>query len=197
MFRDRDWSHARAAAAVGDAEGFVEVEVADVGTDFARAGEADLGVHVGAVHVNLAAVLVDDVADFLDRFFKDILGFHLYWQGGSGPGHTDWVMMQVPDGTDWLEYMLYLPINPSHRELSGAIHFSPGVVTIADLQKSLKQNGWVSTLNEQPLLGVDAKWQFDLADPDGTRVEFMEFKPVKDPCCSPYTGPQPSTTQSW
>jgi hypothetical protein len=71
------------------------------------------------------------------------------------------------------------------------------VVSIADLQQKLKQNRWVGTGNEHPLLGVDAKWQFDLADPDGTRVEFMEFKPVKEPCCSPYTGLQPSPSQTW
>ena len=29
-------------------------------------GQADLGVHVGAVHVDLAAVLVDDLADLVD-----------------------------------------------------------------------------------------------------------------------------------
>jgi hypothetical protein len=39
--------------------------------------------------------------------------------------------------------------------------------------------------------------QLDLTDPDGTRVEFMEFKPVKDPCCSPYTGAQPGPTSGW
>jgi len=177
---------------VHDPEGH-SIEFTQPGPD---APKEDKTANPVSIHINHAGFVVRDRAA-LDHFFKDILGFHLYWQGGSGPGHTDWVMMQVPEGTDWLEYMLYLPINPSRRELSGAIHFSPGVVTIADLQKSLKQNGWVSTLNEQPLLGVDAKWQFDLADPDGTRVEFMEFKPVKDPCCSPYTGPQPSTTQSW
>jgi catechol 2,3-dioxygenase-like lactoylglutathione lyase family enzyme len=149
-----------------------------------------------SIHINHAGFVVRDRAA-QDHFFKEILGFHLYWQGGSGPGHTDWVMMQVPDGTDWLEYMLYLPMNPPLGQLHSANHFSPGVVSIADLQQKLKQNGWVATANEQPLLGVDAKWQFDLADPDGTRVEFMEFKPVKEPCCSPYTGPQPSPSQSW
>ena len=57
---DADRPHAGAAAAVRDAEGLVQVEVADVGADVARAAEADLRVHVGAVHVDLAAVLVDD-----------------------------------------------------------------------------------------------------------------------------------------
>ena len=55
-----DGAHARAAAAVGNAEGLVQVQVADVGADVAGPAEADLGVHVGAVHVDLAAVAVDD-----------------------------------------------------------------------------------------------------------------------------------------
>jgi catechol 2,3-dioxygenase-like lactoylglutathione lyase family enzyme len=152
--------------------------------------------HPVSTHIDHAGFVVRDRAAS-DHFYRDILGFHLYWQGGSGPGHTDWVMMQVPEGTDWLEYMLYLPVSPSRAQLDSANHFSPGVISIADLQQKLKQNGWVGTGNEHPLLGVDAKWQFDLADPDGTRVEFMEFKPVKEPCCSPYTGTQPTPSQTW
>ena len=58
--RHADRPHARAAAAVRDAEGLVQVQVADVGADVARAAEADLRVHVGAVHVDLPAVLVHD-----------------------------------------------------------------------------------------------------------------------------------------
>ena len=41
-----------------------------------------------------------------DHFYRDLLGFRLYWHGGMKPDKTDWVAMQVPDGTDWLEYML-------------------------------------------------------------------------------------------
>ena len=134
----------------------------------------------------------------LDRFYKDILGFHLYWQGGATSAHTDWVMMQVPEGTDWLEYMLYLPASPSRSELAGANHFSPGVVSVTELDKTLRQHGWTPSAQERPpLLGVDAKWQLDLYDPDGTRVEFMEFKPVKEPCCSPFTGPQAEPLPTW
>ena len=60
VLRDADRAHAGAAAAVRDAERLVQVEVADVGADVAGAAEADLRVHVRAVHVDLAAVLVDD-----------------------------------------------------------------------------------------------------------------------------------------
>ncbi len=63
---DADRAHAGAAAAVRDAEGLVQVDVADVGADVAGAAEADLRVQVGAVHVDLAAVLVDDLGDVLD-----------------------------------------------------------------------------------------------------------------------------------
>ncbi len=150
-----------------------------------------------STHIIHAGFVAHDRAA-LDRFYKDILGFHLYWQGGSSPGHTDWVMMQVPDGTDWLEYMLYLPANASREELGGANHFSPGVVSVAELEKTLKQKGWVPSSQEgPPLLGLDGKWQLDLHDPDGTRAEFMEFQPVKEPCCSPFTGPQPSPSPTW
>ncbi len=146
-------------------------------------------------HFNHAGYVVRDRAA-VDRFYKDVLGFHLYWEGGAKPGQTDWVMMQVPDGTDWLEYMLRLPVHPSRAQLASANHFSPGVVTMADLQSKLKQRGW-DPQSRQPLLGVDGKWQLDLSDPDGTRVEFMEFLPAKEPCCSAYTGRQPNPSPAW
>jgi catechol 2,3-dioxygenase-like lactoylglutathione lyase family enzyme len=134
----------------------------------------------------------------LDHFYKDILGFHLYWQGGNPDNRVDWVMMQVPNGTDWIEYMLYLPANPSLSQLGSANHIAPGVVSVAELQVKLEQRGWKSKSGQNPqILGVDGKMQLDLTDPDGTRVEFMEFKPIKEPCCSAYTGPQPNPAGSW
>ena len=69
-----DRPHARAAAAVGNAERLVQVQVADVGADVARAAEPDLRVHVGAVHVDLAAVLVHDAADLPDRPLEHAVG---------------------------------------------------------------------------------------------------------------------------
>ena len=150
-----------------------------------------------STHIMHAGYAVHDRAA-LDHFYKDVLGFHLYWQGGAKAGDVDWVMMQVPDGTDWIEYMLYLPAQPTHAQLGSANHIAPGVVHMAELQRRLEQRGWKAPAGKDPqVLGVDGKLQLDLNDPDGTRIEFMEFLPIKAPCCSPYTGRQPIASDGW
>jgi catechol 2,3-dioxygenase-like lactoylglutathione lyase family enzyme len=128
-----------------------------------------------------------------DRFYKDILGFHVYWHGGRTENETSWVDMQVPDGTDWLEYMLNVPANASHKTLGVMNHIALGVPDIHAAQQQLIKNGWKQT--EEPKIGRDGKWQLNLYDPDETRVELMEFKPTKEPCCSSYTGPHPGPRQ--
>jgi len=124
-----------------------------------------------------------------DRFYKDILGFHVYWHGGMKDDETSWVDMQVPDGTDWIEYMLNVPANADHHTLGVMNHIALGVPDIRAAEKRLRANGWTGT--EQPKIGRDGKWQLNLYDPDDTRVEFMEFTPTQKPCCSEYTGPHP------
>jgi catechol 2,3-dioxygenase-like lactoylglutathione lyase family enzyme len=150
-----------------------------------------------STHIMHAGYVVRD-RTALDHFYKDLLGFHLYWQGGAKPGDIDWVMMQVPDGSDWIEYMLYLPKDPSRAALASADHIAPGVDSVAALQHRLESRGWKAPAGRDPqVLGVDGKLQLDLNDPDGTRVEFMEFRAVQTPCCSPVTGTQPTATAGW
>ena len=128
-----------------------------------------------------------------DKFYKDILGFHVYWHGGMKEGEDNWVDMQVPDGTDWIEYMLRVSPDASHKTLGVMNHIALGVPDIQAAKHQLIKNGWKGT--EEPKIGRDGKWQLNLYDPDETRVELMEFKPTKEPCCSPYTGPHPGPAQ--
>jgi catechol 2,3-dioxygenase-like lactoylglutathione lyase family enzyme len=128
-----------------------------------------------------------------DKFYKDILGFHVYWHGGMKEGEDNWVDMQVPDGTDWIEYMLRVSPEASHKTLGVMNHIALGVPDIQAAEAQLIKNGFKPT--EEPKIGRDGKWQLNLYDPDETRVELMEFKPTKDPCCSPYTGPHPGPAQ--
>jgi catechol 2,3-dioxygenase-like lactoylglutathione lyase family enzyme len=125
-----------------------------------------------------------------DHFYKDILGFRLYWHGGMKDDKDDWVAMQVPDGTDWLEYMLNVSTNADHHTLGVMNHISLGVEDIHATEKQLIANGWKPT--EEPKIGRDGKWQLNLYDPDDTRVEFMEFKPAQKPCCHPYEAAHPA-----
>ena len=128
-----------------------------------------------------------------DKFYKDILGFHVYWHGGRTDDETSWVDMQVPDGTDWIEYMLNVSPTASHKTLGVMNHIALGVPDIHAAQQQLIKNGWKGA--EEPKIGRDGKWQLNLYDPDETRVELMEFKPTKEQCCSPYTGPHPGPQQ--
>ncbi|MHB1701163.1 MAG: VOC family protein [Acidobacteriaceae bacterium] len=148
-----------------------------------------------STHIIHVGYMIRDRAK-ADGFYKDLLGFRLYWQGGQ-KGATDYVSMQVPDGTDWMEYMLSLPANPSRERLGAANHFAPGVVSVAETQSALEGRGWKPSPPKHAQIGRDGKWQLNLYDPDGTRVEFMEFKPVNQPCCNPFTGPQPTPSAGW
>jgi catechol 2,3-dioxygenase-like lactoylglutathione lyase family enzyme len=124
-----------------------------------------------------------------DHFYKDILGFRPYWHGGMKDNNDDWVAMQVPDGTDWVEYMLNVSPTAGKKELGVMNHIAVGVTDIQAAKAQLLKNG--ANLPEEPQMGRDGKWQLNLYDPDLTRIEFMEFTPVQKPCCSDFTGPHP------
>ena len=127
-----------------------------------------------------------------DAFYRDLLGFKLYWHGGMTDTQDDWVDMQVPDGAQWLEYMLVAKNSDLDKRTLGILnHVALGVADIKAAAKLLESRGWKPAKDEHPQLGKDGKWQLNLYDVDGTRVELMEFTPVQKPCCSPYVGPHP------
>ena len=74
MRLDADRPHARAAAAMRNAEGLVQVHVADIGAEFGRAHQADLRIEIGAVEIDLAAMGMDDRADILDALLEHAVG---------------------------------------------------------------------------------------------------------------------------
>ncbi|MGO4880550.1 MAG: VOC family protein [Bryobacteraceae bacterium] len=129
-------------------------------------------IHVGVTVADRAAA---------DRFYKEILGFHEFWHGGMQEDRTDWVDMRVPDGTDWLEYMLNVH-DPSPHTLGVMHHLALGVPDIKAGYELVVRRGYKA---EPPKIGRDGKWQLNLYDPNGTRVELMEPRPAQKPCCSP------------
>ena len=144
-------------------------------------------IHVGYVVQNAARE---------DAFWHDILGFRPYWHGGFKPGITDWSSLQVPDGTDWLEYMLNNRPDADLRSHGGADHISLGVPDMKTVSAALQANGCTGATCGTPKMGRDGKIQLNLYDPDLTRIEFMEYTPRQTPCCSPITGPAPTDTET-
>lgn len=136
--------------------------------------------------IHAGFVVKDLVAE--NRFYVDLLGF-LYWHGGFKDDGEDWYELQVPDGSDWIEYMLNIPADADRKELGIQNHFSLGVKDIHATAEQLRKNGIDKF--DGPEISRDGKWVLDVYDPDGTRVEFMEFTPAREPCCHPYTAAHP------
>ena len=133
-----------------------------------------------------------------DAFYRQILGFRPYWFGGMTDDAQSWVSLQVPDGTDWLEYMIVSPPEgrgapPGMSQATQGVldHFSLGVEDTRLAYTLLWNGDRLAGQDGLPKIGRDAKWQLNLLDPDGTRAELMEFHAVGKPCCSPFTATDP------
>jgi len=132
-----------------------------------------IGRHI--IHVGM---LVRDRAKE-DTFFRGLLGFRPYWFGGMQDDKIDWVSQQVPDGHDWLEYMLTsgpsgtgIPANMTQRTLGVLDHFSLGQKSVDDAFKTLKDGGRLEGVRADSgtKIGKDGKGQFNMYDPDGIRA---------------------------
>lgn len=172
---------------VNDPEGrrieFVERGAGEVATS-GSSGVSRHMIHTGFVVYH---------RDAEDHFYRDVLGFRLYWHGHDKPDTSDdWVAMQVPDGTDWLEYMLNQPEHMDLQTTGVMNHISVGVADMKKAQAVMESHGWKPHGDEQAEIGKDGKWQLDVFDPDLSRVELMEFKNVQKPCCNDFTGPHPA-----
>ena len=135
-----------------------------------------------------------------DKFYLDLLGFRPYWFGGMKDDKIDWVSLQTPDSHDWLEYMvsgdpatLGIPPTMSQQTLGVLDHFSIGVVSVPESFKKLSAENRLTFKNDgHTQIGRDGKYQFNMYDPDGIRLELMEFHATEKPCCSPFTATDPA-----
>jgi lactoylglutathione lyase len=129
-------------------------------------------------HITHAGVLVGDL-DRANRFYNGILGFREFWRGSRSETELSWVNMRVPDGEDYLEFMLYSQLPAADRR--GTAHHAS--LTVADADKALaelKQRAVKTGYDREIAIqtGVNRKRQINLYDPDGTRIELMEANTV-------------------
>lgn len=126
-------------------------------------------------HMAHVGVLVGDL-DASTKFYHGILGFTEFWRGGGGNGKPlSWVNMRVPDGSDYLEMMLYREY-PGAQQVGTKNHICLIVPEIDKAVETLKSRPAYKDYGREIKIqvGVNRKRQANLYDPDGTRVELME-----------------------
>ena len=144
---------------------------------------SDHMMHVGFLVSSLDAAM---------KFYRDILGFQEFWRG-SGSGRTlSWVNMRVPDGDDYVEFMLYSK-PPSAEERGVKNHvclITPDIEkAVATLEARPARKGYSRTMEIKT--GTNRKRQANLFDPDGTRIELMEPNTVDGKPAPSSTAPPP------
>jgi catechol 2,3-dioxygenase-like lactoylglutathione lyase family enzyme len=107
------------------------------------------------------------------KFYGDILGFHEIWRGSRDGAVLSWTNMQVPDGDDYIEFMLYKDL-PEPDKRGTAHHICLVTPDIAQAKAKLETRTGLYTMPMEIRTGTNRKRQMNLYDPDGTRVELME-----------------------
>ena len=109
-------------------------------------------------------------------FYSSILGFQEFWRGGPEGAPTAWINMRIAGGRgDYVELMLS-DGNPDRKRLGSMQHICLRVPDIEAARHLVKERDAKGTQTQKPRVGRNGKWQLNLFDPDGTRVELMEPK---------------------
>jgi len=113
------------------------------------------------------------------KFYRDVLGFQETWRGSRNPQRLDWVNMRVPDGDDYIEFMLYDELPPPNRrgvQHHVALEVPNMAQAMAHLEARPARKSYTQPLEVRT--GTNRRRQLNLFDPDGTRIELMEPRTV-------------------
>jgi len=134
-------------------------------------------------------IIVGDLAK-ANQFYGGILGFREIWRGSRDGKVLSWTNMQVPDGEDYIEFMLYKDLpDPYHR--GSQHHICLETPDLAKAQATLEARRGGYTQPMEARTGTNRKRQLNLFDPDGTRVELMEPVTVDGTPTPSSTAPAP------
>ena len=127
-----------------------------------------------STHMTHFGVLIGPLEPAM-KFYRDLLGFQETWRGSSSGRQLSWVNMKVPDGDDYIEFMLYSK-EPDAAQRGVRNHVClvvPEMQTaIATLESRPARKSYTRPIEAQ--VGTNRKRLANLFDPDGTRVELME-----------------------
>ena len=125
-------------------------------------------------HIAHVGVLIGALEPAMN-FYHGILGFNEFWRGSGAGKSLSWINMRVPDGQDYLEFMLYNKL-PEPSDRGGKNHLS---LTVPDCEKAIEILKSRPAFEEygkklEVQIGKNRKRQVNIFDPDGSRVELME-----------------------
>jgi catechol 2,3-dioxygenase-like lactoylglutathione lyase family enzyme len=125
------------------------------------------------------------------EFYGKILGFQETWRGGANPKELSWINMRVPDGNDYVEFMLYRKMP---EKFGTKNHISLEVPDVAKSVEILKARPAFATYGKELTIatGINQKRQVNIYDPDGTRVELMEPNTITGKPTPSSTAPPPA-----
>jgi catechol 2,3-dioxygenase-like lactoylglutathione lyase family enzyme len=144
---------------------------------------SDRMAHFGIIVGNVEASM---------KFYRDILGFVETWRGGGDPKRLSWINLRVPDGDDYVEFMLYdqLPEQTKRGSQHHICLFVPDINKARDtIESRASTAGYTRPLDVKT--GVNRKRQLNLFDPDGSRIELMEPVTVDGKPTPSSTAPPP------
>lgn len=124
-------------------------------------------------------IIIGDVPAAM-RFYGDVLGLKEFWRGqGRNSETVSWINMRLPDGEDYVEFMLYAE-KPAEDRRGSQHHICLEVDDIEAAKARLEANPYRKTYTRELQIntGVNRRRQLNLFDPDGTRIELMEPRTV-------------------
>ena len=142
-------------------------------------------------HILHLGIIVGDVPASM-KFYGEVLGFSETWRGSRSGTELSWINMKVPDGGEYLEFMLYGE-RPAPDARGTQHHICLEVPDLAKAQALLEARPHRASYPRplEPRVGTNRKRQLNLYDPDGTRVELMEPRTVDGPPAPSSTAPPP------
>ncbi len=143
-----------------------------------------------STHLSHVGIMVGQL-DASMKFYGEILGFQEIWRGGAGP-LLSWINLRVPDGEDYVEFMLY-DKPPTREVMLGKHHICLEVPDVAKAAEILRSRPLPpgSRTPEAARIGANGKRQLNYYDPDGTRVEIMEPATANGKPTPPSNAPPP------
>lgn len=125
-------------------------------------------------------------------FYRDLLGFTETWRGSRDQKVLNWINLKVPDGSDYIEFMLHDPV-PAPTQRGTAHHLCLAVPDIEKAAATLRARAATAgyTRAMEVRTGINRRRQLNLYDPDGTRTELMEPHTVDGQPPPPSTAPWP------